>query len=170
MEAELPELMALAVREAGKTLPNALGEVREAVDFCRYYAARIRAEFDNRTHKGLGPVVCIAPWNFPLAIFTGEVAAALAAGNTVLAKPAEQTPLIAAAAVRLFHRAGVPADVLQLLPGNGATVGAALIADPRVQGVVFTGSTEVALLINRKLAERGGDTGPDRRDRRPERA
>ncbi len=158
MEAELCQLIALAVREAGKTLPNAVGEVREAVDFCRYYAARIRAEFDNRTHKGLGPVVCIAPWNFPLAIFTGEVAAALAAGNTVLAKPAEQTPLIATAAVRLFHRAGVPEGVLQLLPGNGATVGATLVADPRVQGVVFTGSTEVALLINRKLAERGGDT------------
>ena len=158
MEAGLCELIALAVREAGKTLPNAVGEVREAVDFCRYYAARIRAEFDNRTHKGLGPVVCIAPWNFPLAIFTGEVAAALAAGNAVLAKPAEQTPLIAAAAVRLFHAAGVPADVLQLLPGDGATVGAALVADPRVQGIVFTGSTEVALLINRTLAERGGDT------------
>jgi RHH-type proline utilization regulon transcriptional repressor/proline dehydrogenase/delta 1-pyrroline-5-carboxylate dehydrogenase len=158
MEAELPALMALAVREAGKTLPNALAEVREAVDFCRYYAARIRAEFDHRTHKALGPVVCIAPWNFPLAIFTGEVAAALAAGNPVLAKPAEQTPLIAALAVRLFHRAGVPMDVLQLLPGDGATVGAALVADPRVQGVVFTGSTEVALLINRTLAARGGDT------------
>ncbi len=157
MEAELRELMALAVREAGKTWPNALAEVREAVDFCRYYAARIRAEFDHRTHKALGPVVCIAPWNFPLAIFTGEVAAALAAGNPVLAKPAEQTPLIAAAAVRLFHRAGIPADVLQLLPGDGAVVGAALTADPRVQGVVFTGSTEVALLINRTLASRGGD-------------
>ncbi|MFL5333097.1 MAG: trifunctional transcriptional regulator/proline dehydrogenase/L-glutamate gamma-semialdehyde dehydrogenase [Geminicoccaceae bacterium] len=157
MEAEMRELMALAVREAGKTLPNALGEVREAVDFCRYYAARIRAEFDHRTHKPLGPVVCIAPWNFPLAIFTGEVAAALATGNPVLAKPAEQTPLIAAAAVRLFHRAGIPEDVLQLLPGDGASVGAVLVADPRVHGVVFTGSTEVALLINRTLAERGGD-------------
>ena len=115
-------LMALAVREAGKTLPNALGEVREAVDFCRYYAARTRAEFDNRTHKGLGPVVCIAPWNFPLAIFTGEVAAALAAGNTVLAKPAEQTPLIAAEAVRILHHAGVPRDALVLVPGRGETV------------------------------------------------
>jgi RHH-type transcriptional regulator, proline utilization regulon repressor / proline dehydrogenase / delta 1-pyrroline-5-carboxylate dehydrogenase len=158
LEQEMRALIALAVREAGKSFPNAVAEVREAVDFCRYYAARIRAEFDHRTHKPLGPVVCIAPWNFPLAIFTGEVAAALAAGNPVLAKPAEQTALIAAEAVRLFHRAGVPADVLQLLPGNGATVGAALVADPRVQGVVFTGSTEVALLINRTLAARGGDT------------
>ena len=158
MEDEMRALIALAVREAGKSLPNAVAEVREAVDFCRYYAARIRAEFDNRTHKALGPVVCIAPWNFPLAIFTGEVAASLAAGNAVLAKPAEQTPLIAAEAVRLFHRAGVPTDALQLLPGNGATVGAALVADPRVQGVVFTGSTEVAQIINRTLAERGGDT------------
>ena len=158
MEDEMRALIGLAVCEAGKSVPNAVAEVREAVDFCRYYAARIRAEFDNRTHKALGPVVCIAPWNFPLAIFTGEVAASLAAGNAVLAKPAEQTSLIAAEAVRLFHRAGVPTDALQLLPGNGATVGASLVADPRVQGVVFTGSTEVAQIINRTLAARGGDT------------
>lgn len=158
LESEMRPLMGLAIREAGKSIPNALAEVREAVDFCRYYAARIVAEFDHRTHRPLGPVVCIAPWNFPLAIFVGEVSAALAAGNPVLAKPAEQTPLIAAQAVRLFHRAGVPADVLQLLPGAGATVGAALVADPRVRGVVFTGSTEVAQIINRALAEKGGDT------------
>ena len=157
LEAEMPALIGLAIREAGKSIPNAVAEVREAVDFCRYYAAQARAELKNETHRALGPVVCIAPWNFPLAIFVGEVAAALAAGNTVLAKPAEQTPLIAAHAVRLMHRAGVPRDVLQLLPGPGDSVGAALVADPRVQGVVFTGSTEVARIINRTLAERGGE-------------
>ncbi len=157
LEAEMPALIGLAVREAGKSIPNAVAEVREAVDFCRYYAAQIRAEFTNEKHRALGPVVCIAPWNFPLAIFVGEVGAALAAGNPVLAKPAEQTPLIAAEAVRLFHAAGVPRDVLQFLPGPGESVGAALVADPRVQGVVFTGSTEVAQIINRTLAERGGD-------------
>src|SRR5205085_3428720 len=99
------------------------------------------------THRALGPVVCISPWNFPLAIFTGQVSAALAAGNAVLAKPAEQTPLIAARAVRVLHAAGVPEAVLQLLPGRGETVGAALVADARVQGVMFTGSTEVARSI-----------------------
>ena len=130
----MPALIGLAIREAGKSIPNAVAEVREAVDFCRYYAAQIRAEFRNETHRALGPVVCIAPWNFPLAIFVGEVSAALAAGNPVLAKPAEQTPLIAAHAVRLFHRAGVPRDVLQLLPGRGERSGAALVADPRVEG------------------------------------
>ena len=156
IEAEARPLVALAVREAGKSWANALAEVREAVDFCRYYAARARA-FDAASHPALGPVACISPWNFPLAIFCGQVAAALAAGNPVLAKPAEQTPLIAAEAVRLLHRAGIPAEILQLLPGRGETVGAALVADPRVRGVLFTGSTEVARLINRRLAERGGD-------------
>jgi RHH-type proline utilization regulon transcriptional repressor/proline dehydrogenase/delta 1-pyrroline-5-carboxylate dehydrogenase len=157
-ERQRSELMALAVREAGKSLPNAIAEIREAVDFLRYYAAEIRASGDA---KALGPVTCISPWNFPLAIFTGQVAAALAAGNVVLAKPAEQTPLIAFRAVQLFHEAGVPAGVLQLLPGRGETVGAALTADPRVKGVIFTGSTEVAQLINRTLAERAVREGCD---------
>jgi RHH-type proline utilization regulon transcriptional repressor/proline dehydrogenase/delta 1-pyrroline-5-carboxylate dehydrogenase len=133
LEAQMHTLMGLIVREAGKTLPNAIAEVREAVDFLRYYAAQIRGEFSNDTHRPLGPVVCISPWNFPLAIFTGQVAAALAAGNTVLAKPAEQTPLIAAQAVRLLREAGVPAGAVQLLPGRRETVGAALVADPRAR-------------------------------------
>jgi RHH-type proline utilization regulon transcriptional repressor/proline dehydrogenase/delta 1-pyrroline-5-carboxylate dehydrogenase len=157
LEDEMAPLMGLAVREAGKTLAAAAAEVREAVDFCRYYAACARTELRNETHRPLGPVLCISPWNFPLAIFTGEVAAALAAGNVVLAKPAEQTPLIAAEAVRLLHRAGIPGGAVQLLPGRGETVGAALVADPRVKGVIFTGSTEVAQHINRALAARGGD-------------
>jgi RHH-type proline utilization regulon transcriptional repressor/proline dehydrogenase/delta 1-pyrroline-5-carboxylate dehydrogenase len=157
-EQHLGELMALAVREAGKSLPNAIAEVREAVDFLRYYAAEIRSAGNGRA---LGPVVCISPWNFPLAIFTGQVAAALAAGNTVLAKPAEQTPLIAYRAVQLFHEAGVPKGALQLLPGRGETVGAALTQDARVKGVIFTGSTEVAQLINRTLAERALQEGND---------
>jgi RHH-type proline utilization regulon transcriptional repressor/proline dehydrogenase/delta 1-pyrroline-5-carboxylate dehydrogenase len=146
--------MGLVVREAGKSLPNAIAEIREAIDFLRYYATQIRGEFSNDTHRPLGPIVCISPWNFPLAIFMGQVAAALAAGNTVLAKPAEQTPLIAAQAVRLLHEAGVPTGAVQLLPGDGETVGAALVADPRTRGVMFTGSTEVARLINRTLSER----------------
>ncbi|WP_047249033.1 trifunctional transcriptional regulator/proline dehydrogenase/L-glutamate gamma-semialdehyde dehydrogenase [Chromobacterium subtsugae] len=158
MEANMPALMGLAVREAGKTLNNATAEVREAVDFCRYYAAQIAAEFDNASHQPLGPVVCISPWNFPLAIFIGEVAASLAAGNTVLAKPAEQTSLIAAYAVRLLHEAGVPRAALQFLPGRGEVVGAALTGDARIQGVIFTGSTEVAQIINRTLAKRSDDT------------
>jgi len=156
LEAATPALIALTVREAGKSWPNAVAEIREAVDFCRYYAARAIG-FDPASHPALGPVACISPWNFPLAIFTGQIAAALVAGNPVLAKPAEQTPLIAAEAVRLFHQAGVPEDVLQLLPGTGETVGAALVADARVRGVMFTGSTEVARLIQRTLAARGGD-------------
>jgi RHH-type proline utilization regulon transcriptional repressor/proline dehydrogenase/delta 1-pyrroline-5-carboxylate dehydrogenase len=156
LEARMPALLGLIVREAGKSLPNAVGEVREAVDFLRYYAAQARG-LDPAAHRPLGPVVCISPWNFPLAIFTGQVAAALAAGNPVLAKPAEETPLIAAEAVRLLHAAGVPRDALQLLPGAGE-VGAALVADPRGCGVTFTGSTEVARLIARQLA---GRLGPD---------
>jgi RHH-type proline utilization regulon transcriptional repressor/proline dehydrogenase/delta 1-pyrroline-5-carboxylate dehydrogenase len=154
MEGEMPRLLGLIVREAGKTWSNAIAEVREAVDFLRYYAHEARARFSNETHKALGPVACISPWNFPLAIFTGQVSAALAAGNPVIAKPAEQTPLVAAQAVRLMHAAGVPQDVLQLLPGPGETVGAKLTADPRVRGVVFTGSTEVARIIQRSLAGR----------------
>jgi RHH-type proline utilization regulon transcriptional repressor/proline dehydrogenase/delta 1-pyrroline-5-carboxylate dehydrogenase len=152
MERERDSLLALAIREAGKTLRNAAGEVREAVDFCRYYAAAARAELAD-AHP-IGPVVCISPWNFPLAIFVGQVAAALAAGNPVLAKPAEQTPLMAAAAVSLAHRAGIPRSALQVLPGPGETIGAALVAHPRVAGVLFTGSTEVARAINLALANR----------------
>lgn len=157
-ERDMGELMALAVREAGKSLPNAIAEIREAVDFLRYYANEIRESGDA---PALGSVTCISPWNFPLAIFTGQVAAALAAGNVVLAKPAEQTPLIAWRAVQLFHEAGVPAGALQLLPGRGETVGAALTSDARVKAVIFTGSTEVAQLINRTLAERAQREGYD---------
>ena len=155
-ETHRTELMALAVREAGKSLPNAVAEVREAVDFLRYYASEARR---NAGGTALGPVVCISPWNFPLAIFTGQAAAALAAGNAVLAKPAEQTPLIAARAVQLLHEAGVPRAVLQLLPGGGEAVGAPLVADARVAGVAFTGSTEVAQSINRVLARRAAEEG-----------
>ena len=154
MQAALPQLLPLLVREAGKTWANAVAEVREAVDFLRHDAQQLRSRWDDATHRPLGPVACISPWNFPLAIFTGQVAAALAAGNPVLAKPAEQTPLVAAQAVRRLHEAGVPREVLQLLPGPGETVGAALVADARVQGVLFTGSTEVARLLQRTLAER----------------
>lgn len=150
-EAHMSEFMALAVREAGKSLPNAIAEVREAIDFLRYYAEQI---LDDAPQEALGPVVCISPWNFPLAIFTGEISAALAAGNTVLAKPAEQTPLIAYRAVQLLHEAGMPKEVLQFVPGQGDTVGSALTSDSRIQGVIFTGSTEVAQLINRTLAKR----------------
>lgn len=154
LESRMQQLMGLIVREAGKSLPNAVSEVREAVDFLRYYAAQVREGFANDTHRPLGTVLCISPWNFPLAIFTGQVAAALAAGNAVLAKPAEQTPLIAAAAVRILREAGVPAGAIQLLPGRGETVGAALVADARVQGVLFTGSTEVARILQATLAQR----------------
>jgi len=149
----MPELLALIVREAGKSLPNAVAEVREGVDFLRYYAEQIGTDFSNETHHPLGPVACISPWNFPLAIFLGQVSAALGAGNTVLAKPAEETPLIAAQIVQLLWEAGVPDDVLQLLPGDGE-IGAALVTDVRVRGVMFTGSTAVARLINRTLAQR----------------
>ena len=172
IEQERAALMALCVREAGKTIPDALAEVREAADFCRYYAHRARVDFAEPRRMpgptgernelrlaGRGTFGCISPWNFPLAIFTGQVTAALAAGNTVIAKPAEQTPLIAAAAVRLLHRAGVPGEVLHLLPGDGV-VGARLVNDPRIAGVAFTGSTDTARLINRALAERDGPIVP----------
>ncbi|HEY9022840.1 MAG TPA: bifunctional proline dehydrogenase/L-glutamate gamma-semialdehyde dehydrogenase PutA, partial [Burkholderiaceae bacterium] len=154
LEGDMPRLMSLLMREAGKTASNAVAEVREAVDFLRYYAGEVREHFDNATHVPLGPVVCISPWNFPLAIFMGQIAAALAAGNVVLAKPAEQTPLIAAEAVRALRAAGVPRFAIQLLPGEGSVVGAQLVADPRVQGVLFTGSTEVARLLQRSVAGR----------------
>ena len=154
LEDRMQPLLGLLMREAGKSASNAVAEVREAVDFLRYYAAQVRSTFDNATHIPLGPVACISPWNFPLAIFMGQVAAALAAGNPVLAKPAEQTPLIAAEAVRLLWQAGVPRAAVQLLPGQGETVGARLIGDERVMGVMFTGSTEVARILQRTVAAR----------------
>jgi RHH-type proline utilization regulon transcriptional repressor/proline dehydrogenase/delta 1-pyrroline-5-carboxylate dehydrogenase len=171
LEASRGRLIALLQAEGGKTLDDALSEVREAVDYCRYYAAEARrmlaplpmpgptGESNELRHRGRGVFVCISPWNFPLAIFLGQVAAALAAGNAVVAKPAEQTPLIAAEAVRLLHRAGVPAGALHVVPGEGR-VGAALTADPRIAGVAFTGSTEVARLINRALAAKDGPIVP----------
>ena len=154
MEDQMQSLIGILVREAGKTFSNAIAEVREAVDFLHYYAGQVRDDFDNETHRPLGPVVCISPWNFPLAIFTGQIAAALAAGNSVLAKPAEQTPLIAAQGINILLEAGVPAGVVQLLPGRGETVGAKLTSDNRVRGVMFTGSTEVASLLQRNIATR----------------
>ncbi|KAF1687032.1 bifunctional proline dehydrogenase/L-glutamate gamma-semialdehyde dehydrogenase [Pseudoxanthomonas broegbernensis] len=167
LEQRMPQFMALCVREAGKTLPDAVAEVREAVDFLRYYAAQARALFaapermpgptgesNELQLQGRGVFVCISPWNFPLAIFLGQVAAALAAGNSAIAKPAEQTGLVGYAAVKLLHEAGVPEKALQFVPGDGATVGAALTGDARVAGVAFTGSTETARAINRALAAR----------------
>jgi RHH-type proline utilization regulon transcriptional repressor/proline dehydrogenase/delta 1-pyrroline-5-carboxylate dehydrogenase len=163
------ELLALCVAEAGKTIPDAIAELREAVDFLRYYAAQACKLYgeptllpgptgERNTHglRGRGVFVCISPWNFPLAIFTGQVAAALAAGNAVLAKPAEQTPLVAYRAVELLLEAGVPPAILHFLPGDGATVGGHAVADARIAGVAFTGSTETARLINRTLADKEG--------------
>jgi RHH-type proline utilization regulon transcriptional repressor/proline dehydrogenase/delta 1-pyrroline-5-carboxylate dehydrogenase len=167
-EAHRAEFIARCTLEAGKTLSDGIAEVREAVDFLRYYAAQAQSQFaekllDGPTGerntlrlRGKGVFACISPWNFPLAIFTGQVAAALAAGNAVIAKPAEQTPLTAALAVRLLHQAGVPPEVLQFLPGEGGTIGAALTRDTRIAGVAFTGSTETARLIERSLAGRSG--------------
>ncbi|RIK88433.1 MAG: bifunctional proline dehydrogenase/L-glutamate gamma-semialdehyde dehydrogenase [Hyphomicrobiales bacterium] len=145
------EFFALCAREAGKTLADAVAELREAADFLRYYAGQAAAAEEAGAARGV--IACISPWNFPLAIFTGQIAAALVTGNAVVAKPAEQTPLIAARAVALLHEAGIPADVLQLVPGDGPSVGAPLTADPRIAGVCFTGSTEVARLIERQLAK-----------------
>lgn len=153
LEERMQPLVGLIVRESGKSLSNAISEVREAVDFLRYYALHIQRDFSNESHRPLGPVVCISPWNFPLAIFMGQTAAALAAGNTVLAKPAEQTSLIGAQGIQILQEAGVPAEVVQLMPGDGE-VGGKLVADARVRGVMFTGSTEVAQLIARTLAQR----------------
>ena len=168
-EAHMPELVSYCIREAGRSVIDSISEVREGVDFLRYYASRAKHEFatgrqlpgptgesnELRLH-GRGVFVCISPWNFPLAIFTGQIAAALAAGNAVIAKPAEQTPLIAARAVQLLLEAGVPGEVLQFLPGEGGSVGARAVADPRIAGVAFTGSTETAHAINRSLADRAG--------------
>ncbi len=151
LERRAERFMHLCVREAGKTIPDAIAEVREAVDFLRYYAA----ECVKLKGEPLGVVACISPWNFPLAIFLGQISAALGAGNAVIAKPAEQTPVIAYDAVALLHEAGVPRGALQYLPGDGPAVGAPLVADRRVAGVVFTGSTEVARIINRGLIAAG---------------
>ncbi|MFZ3083374.1 trifunctional transcriptional regulator/proline dehydrogenase/L-glutamate gamma-semialdehyde dehydrogenase [Rhodoferax ferrireducens] len=154
LEQRTQSILGLIVREAGKSLPNAISEIREAVDFLRYYAAQVEATFDNQTQRPLGVVLCISPWNFPLAIFAGQVAAALASGNCVLAKPAEQTPLVADLMVKILHEAGVPTDAVQLVPGTGEVVGAALVAHRQVAGVMFTGSTEVARLIAQTLSQR----------------
>ncbi len=167
MEENAPEFMALCAREAGKTVHDAIAEVREAVDFLRYYALQARKHFDaplvlpgptgehnELSLHGKGVFACISPWNFPLAIFTGQVSAALAAGNCVLAKPADQTPAVAALAVKTLHRAGIPRAALQLVPGRGSVVGARMTSDPRIDGVALTGSTETARLINRSLAAR----------------
>jgi RHH-type proline utilization regulon transcriptional repressor/proline dehydrogenase/delta 1-pyrroline-5-carboxylate dehydrogenase len=167
MEQNSAELMVLAAREAGKTPHDAISEIREAVDFLRYYAMQAKKNFDTPmvlpgptgehnqlSLHGKGVFVCISPWNFPLAIFTGQISAALAAGNAVLTKPADQTPAIAAYAVRLLHEAGVPRAALQFVPGRGSVVGAKMTTDPRIDGVALTGSTETAWLINRSLAAR----------------
>ncbi len=151
MQAAMPQLIALIMREAGKSAANAVAEVREAIDFLRYYPQQARISLQSAAP--LGPVVCISPWNFPLAIFAGQIAAALVAGNPVLAKPAPETALVAAEAVRLLHASGVPAEALQLLPGGG-DIGAALVAAPETQAVVFTGSTATARLIQGQLAGR----------------
>jgi len=172
LEARLPEFCGLLVKEAHKTLGDCVAEVREAVDFCRYYADQAEArlasqilpgptgESNELQLHGRGVFVCISPWNFPLAIFAGQVAAALVAGNCVAAKPAEQTPAIAQRMVALLHEAGVPADALVMLHGRGETVGAGLVADARTAGVCFTGSTAVAKLINRTLAAKDGPIVP----------
>jgi RHH-type transcriptional regulator, proline utilization regulon repressor / proline dehydrogenase / delta 1-pyrroline-5-carboxylate dehydrogenase len=171
IDARRARLIALMQAEGGKTLDDAVAEVREAIDFCRYYALEARrslapqplpgptGESNELRMRGRGVFVCISPWNFPLSIFLGQVSAALAAGNAVVAKPAEQTPLIAAAAVRLLHEAGIPPEALQLVPGDGR-VGAALVADARMAGVAFTGSTEVARAINRALAAKDAPIVP----------
>ncbi len=159
-EAHACELMSILSREAGKTRLDGVSEVREAVDFLRYYAAEAREHFAQGERQGLGVFVCISPWNFPLAIFTGQIAAALVAGNTVIAKPAEQTPLIATRAVELMLAAGLPAGAIALLPGDGAVVGAALTRDPRTAGVCFTGSTDTAILIDRSMAATGNSRAP----------
>lgn len=169
LEENREELIVLCTREAGKSIQDGIDEVREAVDFCRYYAVQAKkmmaqptllpgptGERNELFLHGRGIFVCISPWNFPLAIFIGQVAAALAAGNTVIAKPAEQTSIVGFRAVQLAHQAGIPKEVLQFLPGTGATVGAAITSDERISGVCFTGSTGTAKLINRTLANRDG--------------
>jgi RHH-type transcriptional regulator, proline utilization regulon repressor / proline dehydrogenase / delta 1-pyrroline-5-carboxylate dehydrogenase len=165
------ELMAILIKEAGKTVIDAHDELREAVDFCRYYAAQARlatpvnlkgytGETNQLTYHGRGVMACISPWNFPLAIFTGQIMAALAAGNCVIAKPAEPTLLLATAAIKLCHQAGIPGAVLQLVPGPGRVLGAKLTADPRCRGILFTGSTETARQINQTIATKPGEIIP----------
>lgn len=156
-EAQFGELFAILTREAGKITEDAIAELREAVDFLRYYAAQA---LETPNAEARGTFVCISPWNFPLAIFTGQIAAALAAGNAVVAKPAEATPLIAYRAVQMLHDAGVPRAALLLLPGAGGTVGAAIASDPRVDGVCFTGSTATAQAINRSMADNLAPSAP----------
>ncbi len=173
MEKHMEELMALCCQEAGKTMQDGIDEVREAVDFCRYYANDGRARFakaialpgptgeSNELYmEGRGVFLCISPWNFPLAIYTGQIMAALVAGNTVIAKPAEQTSLVAMRGMELMLEAGFPANVLQFLPGDGARLGKVLTPDSRIAGVCFTGSTQVARVLNRTLAERTGAIVP----------
>lgn len=173
LEEHMEELIALCCREAGKTLQDGIDEVREAVDFCRYYAAQGRYRFErpialpgptgesNELYlEGRGVFLCISPWNFPLAIYTGQMMAALVAGNAVIAKPAEQTSLLAARAFELMLAAGFPEDVVQFLPGDGAGLGRELVPDERIAGVAFTGSTDVAHILNRQLAERSGAIVP----------
>ena len=172
LEANQAELLTIIVREGGKAVPDALSEVREAVDYCRYYATLgveilspkpmpgPTGESNILQMHGRGVFLCISPWNFPLAIFTGQVVAALVAGNCVIAKPAQQTPLIAANAVSLMHEAGIPPSVVQLLPGKGSTIGAAAVNDERIGGIMFTGSTETARGINIALANRAGPIIP----------
>ncbi|MHB1947821.1 MAG: bifunctional proline dehydrogenase/L-glutamate gamma-semialdehyde dehydrogenase PutA [Gammaproteobacteria bacterium] len=171
-EQQMPALMTILCSEGGKQITDSISEVRETVDFCRYYALRARKDLSPKTLTGptgefnqlslhpRGVIACISPWNFPLAIFTGQILAALVSGNAVIAKPAEQTPLIAAVAVRILHEAGIPIDAIQLLPGRGEIVGAGLVGDPRISGVMFTGSTETARLIQQTLAHREGPIVP----------
>jgi RHH-type proline utilization regulon transcriptional repressor/proline dehydrogenase/delta 1-pyrroline-5-carboxylate dehydrogenase len=173
LEKNMPELMQLVVSEGGKTIPDALAEIREAIDFCRYYADEARKHFAQPINmqgptgetnqlflRGRGPMVCISPWNFPLAIFMGQVSAALVSGNSVIAKPAMQTTLIGMRAVTLLHEAGIPEEVVQLLPASGKLVGSLVIGDPRIQGGIFTGSTETAQQIQKTLANRQGPIVP----------
>ncbi len=172
IERQMPKLAGLLVREAGKTYPDCISEIREAVDFCRYYSAQATKEFTSAqilpgptgeansiSLHGRGVFLCISPWNFPIAIFLGQVTAALASGNAVIAKPAEQTPLIALEAIRILHEAGVPKDILSLILGD-ASVGAKLVAHPKVAGIAFTGGTQTAKIINRVLAEKSGPIIP----------
>lgn len=173
LESHRHRLYGLLMKESGKTLANAISEVREAVDFCRYYAAQAEelmatpdilpgptGELNQFSYRARGVIVCISPWNFPLAIFTGQIMAALVLGNTVVAKPAKQTPLIAHEAVRLFHEAGIPGDVLQLLIGDSSVIGPALLGDSRIDGVIMTGSLDTARLINQTLAQKPGPIVP----------
>lgn len=161
LEQNMPELIAIIAKEAGRTINDGVSEVREAVDFCRYYALQtIKTQSGESPPIGRGVFFCISPWNFPLAIFVGQISAALTVGNSVIAKPADQTPLIAARAIQLFHQAGCPENVLHLLTGSGRKIGGVLIPDLRINGVVFTGSTDTARFINKQLAQRQGEIVP----------